>query len=312
LRKRLTNLLSGLSKTREALRVGIRTALGRGPRLDDEALADIEEALIAADLGVDTAARLVEALKAEQPAVDAASGEGVVRDLMARELLSILEGLREAPERPSTRPLVIMVVGVNGVGKTTTIGKLARRLGVDGQSVVLAAADTFRAAAGSQLSTWADRSGAHFVAGQHGGDPAAVAYDALDSAIARSADALIVDTAGRLHTRGDLMKELEKIQRVLGKRLPGAPHEVLLVLDANTGQNALSQARLFHEAVGVTDIALAKLDGTARGGIVVAIARELAIPVRYVGTGESIDDLVDFDARAFVEGIVGTGSGDPA
>lgn len=305
MRKRLTNLLSGLSKTREAVLGGIRTALGRGPRLDDEALADLEETLIAADLGVDTAARLVGALKAEQPAVGASSGEEGVRALLAREILATLADLGDPPEEARPSPLVIMVVGVNGVGKTTTIGKLARRLSIEGQSVVVAAADTFRAAAGDQLSIWADRSGAHLVAGQHGGDPAAIAYDALDSAIARSADSLIVDTAGRLHTRADLMKELEKIKRVLGKRMPGAPHQVLLVVDANTGQNALSQARLFHDAVGVTGIALAKLDGTARGGIVVAIAHELGIPVRYVGTGEGIDDLAAFDARDFVEGLVG-------
>jgi len=202
-----------------------------------------------------------------------------------------------------------MVVGVNGVGKTTSIGKLARRYVAEGRTVILAAADTFRAAAGEQLAVWAERSGAQLVGGVDGGDPAAVAFDALDAAVAREADVLIVDTAGRLHTQKNLIEELRKIRRVLAKRLNGAPHEVLLVVDANTGQNAISQAKLFDEAVGLTGIVLAKLDGTARGGIVIPIARELSIPVRYVGTGESIDDLEEFDPTVFAAALLGVGGG---
>jgi fused signal recognition particle receptor len=202
-----------------------------------------------------------------------------------------------------------MVAGVNGVGKTTTIGKLAHRYAAEGKSVMLAAADTFRAAAVNQLSIWADRSGAQFVGGETGGDAAAVAFDAMESAIARSADVLIVDTAGRLHTQKNLMEELVKIKRVLERRLPGAPHEIILVVDANTGQNALSQARLFDEALGLTGLVMAKMDGTARGGIVVSIARELSVPVRYIGTGEGIEDLEPFDPGAFADGLVGLAEG---
>jgi fused signal recognition particle receptor len=205
------------------------------------------------------------------------------------------------------------VAGVNGVGKTTTIGKLARLHMDEGRSVVMAAADTFRAAAGEQLAIWAKRSGAQFVGGQMGGDAAAVAFDALEAAIARSVDVLIVDTAGRLHTQKNLMQELTKVRRVIERRLPGAPHEVLLVIDANTGQNALSQARMFDEALGLTGLVLTKLDGTARGGIVVPIARELSLPVRYVGTGESLEDIEPFDAAAFARGLLGVnGGGDSA
>jgi fused signal recognition particle receptor len=302
-RKRFSKLLDGLSKTRRAIAGGIREALGRGGGLSGDVLEGIEEALIASDVGVDTSLHLIEALRGGGPlGADPASE---VSEVLAREIEAILlEAERPAPPEDGG-PHTTLVVGVNGVGKTTTIGKLARRRTRDGQVVVLAAADTFRAAAREQLAIWAERSGSHFVGGQEGGDPAAVAYDALEAARARGADALIVDTAGRLHTQRNLLEELRKIRRVLGRALPGAPHETLLVLDANTGQNALSQARLFDEALDLTGVALAKLDGTARGGIVVAIARELRLPVRYVGVGEGIDDLEVFDPALFARALVG-------
>ncbi len=304
MRKRFSRLRDGLAKTRRAITEGIRGALGRGVGLDGAALDTIEETLIAADLGVETALHLIDGLR--ERFGSSATTDGEVREFLALEIERALQAAeREGVQGEPGAPLVIMVAGVNGVGKTTTIGKLSRLLGRDGRCVILAAADTFRAAASEQLSIWADRSGAQFVAGQMGGDAAAVAYDALDATIARSADVLIVDTAGRLHTQKNLMQELVKVQRVLGKRLAGAPHEVLLVIDANTGQNALSQARVFDDALGLTGLVLTKLDGTARGGIVVAIARELALPVQFIGLGEGIDDIEPFDSAAFARGLMG-------
>jgi fused signal recognition particle receptor len=310
-RTRFSRLLSGLAKTRRAVTEGIRGALSRGSGLDADALDSIEETLIAADLGVETAAHLVDTLRSDRP-LDGPADDAQVRAVLAREIASILAPAERTAEHtheaaPDTKgsPHVIMVAGVNGVGKTTTIGKLAHREAASGKKVMLAAADTFRAAASDQLSIWAGRSGAQFVGGQMGGDAAAVAFDALEAAVSRSADLLIVDTAGRLHTQKNLMDELVKIKRVLGRRVPGAPHEVLLVVDANTGQNALSQARLFDGALGLTGLVLAKMDGTARGGIVVPIVRELSVPVRYVGTGEGPDDLEPFDTEAFTEGLLG-------
>jgi len=303
-RKRFSRLRDALAKTRRAITEGIRGALGRGAGLDGAALDSIEETLIAADLGVETAMHLIDGLR--ERFGSGAATEDEVKEFLALEIERALQAAeREGVQGEPGAPRVVMVAGVNGVGKTTTIGKLSRLLGQDGCSVILAAADTFRAAASEQLSIWADRSDAQFVAGQLGGDAAAVAYDALDAAIARSADVLIVDTAGRLHTQKNLMQELVKVKRVLGKRLASAPDEVLLVIDANTGQNALSQARVFDEALGLTGLVLTKLDGTARGGIVVAIARELAIPVRFVGLGEGIDDIEPFDPAAFARGLLG-------
>jgi fused signal recognition particle receptor len=303
-RNRFSRLRDGLAKTRRAITEGIRAALGRGAGVDSAALESIEETLIAADLGVETALRLVEALGRRFSA--GGGSEAEVKEFLALEIETTLRAAEnEGAQRQPGAPLVIMIAGVNGVGKTTTVGKLAKLHIDDGRKVILAAGDTFRAAATEQLAIWAERSGAQFVGGQLGGDAAAVAYDALDAAIARSADVLMVDTAGRLHTQKNLMLELEKVRRVLGRRLAGAPHEVLLVIDANTGQNALSQARMFDETLGLTGLVLTKLDGTARGGIVVAIAKELAIPVRYVGTGESIDDIEPFDASAFARGLLG-------
>jgi len=307
-RKPFSRLRDGLAKTRRAITEGIRGALGRGAGLDGAALDSIEETLIAADLGVETAMHLIDGLR--ERFGSGATTEDEVREFLALEIERALQAAeREGVQGEPGAPLVVMVAGVNGVGKTTTIGKLSRLHGRDGRSVILAAADTFRAAASEQLSIWADRSGAQFVAGQLGGDAAAVAYDALDATIARSADVLIVDTAGRLHTQKNLMQELVKVKRVLAKRLASAPHQVLLVIDANTGQNALSQARVFDEALGLTGLVLTKLDGTARGGIVVAIARELAIPVRFVGLGEAIDDIEPFDSAAFARGLLGVDGG---
>ena len=210
----------------------------------------------------------------------------------------------EAPLEIGPAPYVIMVLGVNGVGKTTTIGKLASRYTQEGKSVVLAAGDTFRAAAAEQLEIWAQKTGSVIIKHNDGGDPGAVAFDAIKSAIARKADVVIIDTAGRLHTKVNLMEELKKIKRVVEKLYPGAPHENLLVLDSTTGQNALNQAKIFNEAIGVTGIVLTKLDGTAKGGIIVAIARELKIPIRLIGVGEGVDDLKDFDAREFVDALI--------
>jgi len=322
-RNRFTRLTESLAKTRRAILGGIRSALGRGAALDESGLDAIEETLVSADVGVDTSMHLVDVLRTHVG--HGAGGPEDIAGVLSDEIERILCASRDKPSpaedgsegEPTDAPgpadvagpRVLMIVGVNGVGKTTSIGKLATRFVSRGDQVIVAAADTFRAAASEQLSIWADRSGAQFVAGEQGGDPAAVAFDALDAAVSRGADLLIVDTAGRLHTQKNLLEELRKIKRVLAKRMPGAPHEVLLVVDANTGQNALSQARIFDEAVGVTGIVLAKLDGTARGGIVIPIARELSIPVRFVGTGEGPDDLEEFDPTAFAHGLLGVGQG---
>jgi fused signal recognition particle receptor len=266
---------------------------------DDEAWERIEEALIAADCGVPATVEIVERLEAREPG----SREELVSGLeeVVAELVSA-----DGQERLSLGgpPSVVLVVGVNGTGKTTTIGKLAHRLRESGRSVVLAAADTYRAAAEEQLEIWAERAGADFVGSQRGADPAAVAFDAISAAEARDRDVVVVDTAGRLHTQTDLMKELAKVRRVIEGRLDGAPHETLLVLDATTGQNGLRQARLFEEAVQVSGVALTKLDGTAKGGVAVAITHEVGLPVKLVGVGEGIDDLQPFDPHDFARALV--------
>jgi len=262
---------------------------------DDEAWERLEEALIAADVGVAATAELVRRLEAR----------GDVRDLDGALVGEVTALFGEPPTLGvQERPAVVLVVGVNGTGKTTTIGKLAHRLREHGHAVVLAAADTFRAAAEEQLEIWAQRAGADFVGSERGGDPAAVAYDAIEAAQARGRDVVIVDTAGRLHTQTNLMEELAKIRRVIERRLPGAPHETLLVLDATTGQNGLQQARLFSAAVGVTGVALTKIDGSAKGGIAIAIAYELGLPVKLIGVGETLDDLRPFDAAEFARALV--------
>jgi fused signal recognition particle receptor len=264
---------------------------------DEAAWERLEEALIAADVGVRATAELVRRLEAR-------SELGDLSEAIADEIAALLGD----PCRLNVvaRPSVVLVVGVNGTGKTTTIGKLANELRERGRSVVLAAADTFRAAAEEQLEIWAARAGADFVGSERGGDPAAVAYDAIEAARERGRHVVIVDTAGRLHTQTNLMEELAKVRRVIERRLEGAPHETLLVVDATTGQNGLQQARLFGEAVGVTGVALTKLDGSAKGGIAVAIAYELGLPVKLVGVGERLDDLRPFDAQDFARALVGT------
>jgi fused signal recognition particle receptor len=265
---------------------------------DDEAWERLEEALIAADVGVRATAELVQRLEARP---DLRELDGA----LVEEVAALFgdPGRLAVGERPS----VVLVVGVNGTGKTTTIGKLAHRLREHGHEVVLAAADTFRAAAEEQLEIWAERAGADFVGSERGGDPAAVAYDAIGAAQARGRDVVIVDTAGRLHTQTNLMEELAKIRRVIERRLPGAPHETLLVLDATTGQNGLQQARLFHDAVGVTGVALTKIDGSAKGGVAIAIAYELGLPVKLIGVGERLEDLRPFDPGDFARALVAGG-----
>jgi fused signal recognition particle receptor len=302
----LSKLKEGLAKTREGL-VGkvLRLASGKGP-IDEELLSHVEEALIAGDVGVHTTAAIIDGIRerAREEERDSTSLIALLKEEVERQLQGSSSGVREdSPPVSDAVPHVIMVVGINGVGKTTTIGKLAYRLVQSGKRVTIAAADTFRAAANEQIAIWAKRAGAAIIRQQHGADPAAVAFDAVHSASVHGTDVVIIDTAGRLHTKVNLMEELRKIRRVLQKQNTAAPHEVLLVIDASTGQNGLQQARQFTSAVGVTGIVLTKLDGTAKGGVVLAITRELNIPVRYVGVGEQIDDLQPFDTKAFVDAL---------
>jgi len=300
-------LSQGLTKTRDAVRTSLDRLIGRG--LDPRVLDELEAALIAADLGVRTVGRLMDRLRAQARGADPAASVAAhwLLNLVHETILETLRSCEgESIDRlvnSGPRPYVILAVGVNGVGKTTTVAKLAQRLRHDGKAPLLVAADTFRAAAIEQLEVWARRIEVPLIRHQQGGDPAAVVFDGLAAARTRGADVVLIDTAGRLHTKVNLMDELRKIKRVLARELPGAPHEVLLTLDATVGQNALSQARQFNEAVGVTGIALTKLDGTARGGIVVAIAEELKIPVRLIGVGEAAEDLQDFRAQEFVEAL---------
>ncbi len=292
---------SWLGRLRESL-AGSRRALTQDlffNPADEDSWERVEEALIQADVGVPATVELVRGLEQREPGSEAELLQGL-EEAVTEMFLGDGEGRLAVSEKPS----VLLVVGVNGTGKTTTIGKLAHRLGEHGRSVVVAAADTFRAAADEQLEIWARRAGADFVGSEHGADPAAVAYDAIQAAEARGKDVVIVDTAGRLHTQTNLMQELAKIRRVIASKLDGAPHETLLVVDATTGQNGLQQARLFNEAVEVTGVALTKLDGSAKGGIAVAIAHELAIPVKLVGVGETLEDLQPFDAAEFARALV--------
>ncbi len=301
----LEKFKQGLSKTREGLSGKINEVLRRSRGLDDETLEEIEEILIGADVGVSATLRIIDRLRERLRHTAAPErSEAWIRRQLETELLEILRAVEPRfSEPPVTTPHVILVAGVNGSGKTTTIGKLACRYAAQGKRVLLAACDTYRAAAIDQLSIWAERSGAEIVRHQPGADAASVAYDALAAARSRGMDVVMIDTAGRLHTSINLMEELKKIHRVLGRRLPGAPHESLLVLDATTGQNAVAQARQFQADIGITGLVLAKLDGTARGGIVIAIADELGLPVRMVGLGEGRDDLSDFEPEAFVTAL---------
>jgi fused signal recognition particle receptor len=299
-------LKQSITKTRTEIVARVEDLVSGEKQIDPELLKKLENALLAADLGPRTTHQILEAVRQKMER-HALSNAAELKTELKNQLLYVLRTIPSANGKgsatPEPRPYVIFVVGVNGTGKTTTIGKLAHRLRESGKGVVLAAGDTFRAAAIEQLAVWAMRTGSEIVKTKSGGDPAAVVYDALASARARNADVVIVDTAGRLHTKSNLMAELEKMTRTATKVVPGAPHEVLLVMDATTGQNGLAQAREFAATAGVTGIVLTKLDGTAKGGIVVAITRELGLPVQYVGTGESMDDLVPFDAETFVSSL---------
>lgn len=299
-------LSDGLGKTRNVMQQSLARFLGRAP--DQELLEELEGALLTADLGARVVDRLIRHVGEGTRGADAQTPEGL-QAALSRSLYGILKPVSgpsiEQLMHDGPKPFVVLVVGVNGVGKTTTIAKIAQRMRQAGRRPLLVAGDTFRAAAIDQLQVWGDRIGADVIRQRHGADPAAVAFDGIVAAKARAIDVVLIDTAGRLHTKSNLMDELRKVKRVIGQELPGAPHEVLLVLDATLGQNALSQARQFHEAVGVTGLALTKLDGTARGGIVVAIADELKLPLRLVGVGEAADDLQDFNAEAFVAALFG-------
>ena len=295
-------LKQGLSKTRKAI-VEKAEALFRGRAVNEALLEELEELLIMADVGPQAASSITGALR-ERVKKGKISDAGHLEAAMKEEIRSILkEGHRIICA--GEKPYVILTVGVNGVGKTTTIGKLARRFTDQGFTVTLAAGDTFRAAAIEQLEIWAERAGAQIVKHRSGADPAAVAFDAIVSAKAKGIDAVIIDTAGRLHTKSNLMEELKKIKRVISKEMPSAPHEILLVVDATSGQNAINQAKIFNEAVGITGIALTKLDGSAKGGIVLAINKELGIPVKLIGVGEGVDDLQDFNAGEFADALFG-------
>jgi len=293
-------LKTGLSKTRQLLNTDIEELFSNKRKIDDDLLEELEELLITSDIGVQTAMDLIQSISQRSSSI---SDAGQLKDALKEKILALL-GTKTPPPAPlAAKPYVIVVIGVNGVGKTTTIGKLAAKFAASQKKVLIAAADTFRAAAVEQLVIWADRAGVDIVKHKDKADPAAVAYDAIEAAVARGTDIVIVDTAGRLHTRVNLMEELKKIKRTIAKKIPDAPHEILLVLDATTGQNALSQAKMFNDAIGVTAIALTKLDGTAKGGIVVGICNALEIPLKYVGIGEKIEDLQEFDPDLFVDAL---------
>jgi fused signal recognition particle receptor len=303
----IQKLRETLSKTREGIAVKIARLVGARGTIDEETLEGLEEILLAADVGMDTATQAIDAIRKRVKDEGLAEASGLLPLLKEEIVRQFAPPAAAEPADPFAlpvaRPWVIMVVGINGVGKTTSIGKLAHQYVRAGHRVMIAAADTFRAAANEQIGVWAERAGASLIQQKHGADPAAVAFDAVHAGASRGADVIIIDTAGRLHTKVNLMEELRKIRRVIQKHDPAAPHEVLLVLDASTGQNGMQQARQFSAAVGVTGLILTKLDGTAKGGIVLAISRELNIPVKFIGTGERIDDLQPFDRTAFVEAL---------
>jgi len=292
-----------VSRTRQNLSERIDEVVAFSKEIDRNTLDDLEATLIAADLGSATTHQVLEKLRERADRKQIKDVDELKR-LLKEELLSILNAANTPPvERPEGVPEVILVVGVNGTGKTTTIGKLAQTVRSQGKTALLCAADTFRAAAIEQLEIWGERTGTEVIRTKPGGDPAAVLYDALQAANARHTDCVIVDTAGRLHTKSNLMAELEKMRRAAQRLIPGAPHEVLLVIDATTGQNGLQQAKQFTDAAAVTGVVLTKLDGTAKGGVVIAIARELGLPVRYVGVGEKAGDLLPFDPQEFVDSL---------
>jgi len=292
-----------VSRTRETLAESISSVVALTREVDDASLDDLELVLLASDIGSVTTAEIITRLR-ERALRHGISDGAELKSLLKAELRRILDSVARPIAHPATPPEVIMMVGVNGTGKTTTTGKLAALYSAQGRSVLLCAADTFRAAAIEQLEVWADRSGVSLIKTKQGGDPSAALYDALAAAKARAIEILIVDTAGRLHTKSDLMKELDKMRRTAEKLVPGAPHQTLLVMDATTGQNGLQQARLFTEAAHVTGIVLTKLDGTAKGGIVIAIAHELHLPVMYAGVGEKMEDILPFDPASFVDSLL--------
>jgi fused signal recognition particle receptor len=300
--KPFKKLVRGLTRTRQGITSALRAAVA-GQEVDEEALENLEAGLLAADLGPALAMEVVDAVRerARREGLPGAGLRGAVRDA----LLDLLPREEQGEPRTAPRPKVVFVVGVNGGGKTTTVGKLAAREREAGRSVLVAAADTFRAAAIDQLERWVERAGAELIKQREGADAAAVVFDALRAGRSRGVDTLLVDTAGRLHTKSNLMAELEKLARVAGREVDGAPHEVLLVVDATTGQNGVTQAQEFTRAAPITGVVLTKLDGTAKGGVALGIHRQLGVPVRYVGVGEAVDDLLDFDRDAFLDGLLG-------
>ena len=292
-----------LGATKDNLVGKIESVLSSRPSIDEDVLDDLEGTLLSADLGVRVTEKIMRAVREKQKKQLLTTADDA-REEIRGQLHSILNaGQKTEPSGNGAGIQVWMIVGVNGTGKTTTIGKLAAKVSQTGKNVLVCAADTFRPAAIEQLSVWAERSGADLVKSKTGMDPSAVLHDALDAATARKSDIVIIDTAGRLHTKGNLMQELEKMRRVAGKKIPGAPHEVLLVIDATTGQNGLSQAREFMKFTGITGLVITKLDGTAKGGIVFSISQELGIPVRYLGVGESLEDLLEFSSEIFVDSL---------
>jgi fused signal recognition particle receptor len=305
-RDKKETLDQGLEKTRSSVFEKITRAVAGKSTVDDDVLDEIEEALITSDVGLDTTVKIIEALE-ERVARDKVMGEHELMDMLYEIISNLMKhegGMWEDFELPKTEgPYVLMVVGVNGVGKTTTIGKLAHQFKQKGYSLVLGAADTFRAAAIDQLVVWGERTGVPVVKQQMGSDPASVAFDTLQHAVSKGADLAIIDTAGRLHNKTNLMQELSKVRRVMDKVIPGAPHEVLLVLDGSTGQNALLQAKAFAEATQITSLAVTKLDGTAKGGVVIGISDQLNIPVKFIGVGEGMEDLQLFNPQAFASSL---------
>lgn len=304
---KLSRLKEGLAKTRDTLVAKVNRLIFAKGKIDDEFLAQLEEILITSDVGVETSHRIIDRIKQrtrEQKYETQEELNDLVRTEITNALIKTTTQYKDPFEFPShTKPYVIMVVGVNGVGKTTTIGKLAHNYKGAGKNVLIGAADTFRAAANEQLEVWGKRAGVEIIQQLHGSDPASVAFDTVKAAQSRTADVVIIDTAGRLHTKTNLMEELKKIKRVITKVSAEAPHEVLLVLDATTGQNAIQQAKLFNEAVGLTGLVITKLDGTAKGGVIFAVSNALNVPVRFIGVGEKIDDLQPFDPEKFVEAL---------
>ncbi|MBL0731831.1 MAG: signal recognition particle-docking protein FtsY [Desulfosarcina sp.] len=293
-------LKQGLAKTRDILTTDIDDLFTGKRQLDDDMLEELEELLITSDIGVQASMDILENLSQKSFKI---SGADQLKKILNKEILALFDFKEDTVNIVQGKPHVVMVIGVNGAGKTTTIGKLAAKAADSGKRVLIAAADTFRAAAIEQLEIWADRAGADIIKHRENSDPAAVAYDSIEAALARDADIVFVDTAGRLHTKVNLMEELKKIKRALAKKIPEAPHEILLVLDATTGQNALSQAKSFNDALGITGLAITKLDGTAKGGVVISICSTLDIPLLYIGVGETIDDLDVFNAKDYVNAL---------